>query len=193
MLSAMELLDLSLVAPERLRPISRAEYDRMVALGIIEEDEKVELLRGAIVTMSPQSEPHMRVIVWLDRLLVRALPDEYDVRPQGPFAADDWSEPEPDFAITRREPERRDHPREALLIIEVSVSSLHKDRHAKQIIYAENGVPEYWVVDAARATVEVFTQLAKGGYRQHVVLRDGDVLRPHLLPQISIPISEMPR
>jgi Uma2 family endonuclease len=193
MLLSMELLDLALVEPERLRPISRKEYDQMVEVGILDEDDKCELLRGAIVTMSPQGREHGGAIVWLNRVLVLALRDTYDVRPQIPFAADEWSEPEPDFAVTRKDAARDGHPTEAVLIIEVAMSSLRKDRNVKQVIYAENGVPEYWIVDVANRTIEVFTEPAVGGYKQHVVMRDGDLLRPTRLPAVEVAIADMPR
>lgn len=193
MLQSMDALDMSLVEPEKMRSISRKEYDQMVEVGILDEDEKVELLRGVIVTMSPQGRPHMDTVVWLNRLLVLGVGQGYDVRPQGPFAADEWSEPEPDFAVVKTDPTRRDHPGEALLIVEVAVSSLRKDRTAKQIIYAENGVPEYWVIDAVGRTVEVFTEPARGGYQTCVVMRDGDILRPTLLPGVEIVVADLPR
>ena len=193
MLLSMELLDLSLVEPNGIRPISRAEYDRMVEVGILDEDDKCELLRGVIVAMSQQGWLHAEVIVWLNEQLVRALDVSYSVRPQLPYAADDWSEPEPDLCVVRKDPARREHPASAMLVIEVAVSSLRMDRTAKQVIYAENGVPEYWVIDAERRQVHVYTNPGRGGYAHHVTLGDGDVLRPALLPDIAIAIAEMPR
>src|SRR5690242_20819821 len=99
MLSSM--FDPAVIAPERIRPISRREYDRMVELGMF-EDEKLELLRGTLVTMSPQKWPHAVVVEWLTEKLIRGLDPAYSVRPQLPFAADEWSEPEPDIAVIRK-------------------------------------------------------------------------------------------
>ena len=193
MLLSMELLDLSLVEPNGIRPISRAEYERMVEVVILDEDDKCELLRGVIVAVSPQGWLHAQVIVWLNAKLVRALDPRYSVRPQLPYVADDWSEPEPDLCVVIEDQSRREHPASALLVIEVAVSSLRIDRTAKQIIYAENGVPEYWVIDAERRQVHVYTTPARGGYASHVVLGDGDELRPAQLPGVAIAIAEMPR
>jgi Uma2 family endonuclease len=177
----------------RPRRISRVEFDQMGELGMF-DDEKVELLRGVVVHMSPEGLPHVSVSVWLNRRLVRALDDEYVVRPDKPFAAGDDSEPEPDFVITREDP-RNGHPTTALLLIEISHSSLRKDRGIKREIYGECAVPEYWIVDVSEPgtiSVEVYTEPTKQGYGRMVTLRDGDVLRPLHVP-IEIAIADIPR
>jgi Uma2 family endonuclease len=191
MLSSM--FDSELIEPERIRPLSRKEYERMVEVGILDEDERIELLRGAIVQMSPQKWHHATVTAWFTEHLVRQLDTSYEVRPQLPFAADDWSEPEPDLAVARKDYTRRDHPTEVFLIIEVAESSLRKDRLLKLGIYAEAGVPEYWIVDLKSMTIHVCTQPRGGAYGSVVTLRDGDVLRPTLLPALSFAVADIPR
>ncbi|MGE0545462.1 MAG: Uma2 family endonuclease [Kofleriaceae bacterium] len=186
------MFDPSLVAPERIRALSRKEYDRMVELGMF-EDEKIELLRGLLVTMSPQNWPHSAAVQWLTKQLALQIDRSLAVRPQLPFAASNDSEPEPDLAIVREDYTLRDHPSEVLLLIEVADSSLRKDRSIKRAIYAENGVPEYWIVDVATMTVEVYTQPVNGDYASVRVARDGDVLEPLLLAGVSIAVAELPR
>ena len=186
------MFDPDVVAPERIRPISRREYDRMVELGIF-EDEKLELLRGALVTMSPQKWAHAIVVEWLTEKLIRGLDPAYAVRPQLPFAADEWSEPEPDIAVVEKDYTRREHPSEVLLLVEVADSSLRKDRGLKLEIYAEARVPEYWILDVTTMTVTVHTEPAGRGYERVQVLRDGDVLRPVRVPGIALPVAEIPR
>lgn len=178
---------------EGARPISRAEYDQMVDAGIFDEDERIELLRGVIVTMSPQKWHHAAVVEWLNEQLVLRLQGTLRVRPQLPYAADDWSEPEPDIVIAKKNSALRDHPSEALLIIEVAESSLRRDRGIKARIYAEAGVPEYWIVDLRKMTVYVHTRPAAGGYESIVAMRDGEVLQPTQLPGVSLAIADMPR
>ena len=178
--------------PSRLRRLSRKEYDRMVELGMF-EDEKVELLHGLVVTMSPQGWAHMTVMSWLAQELSIQLGHTYQVRPQGPFAADEWSEPEPDIAVAKFDPEVREHPSELLLLIEVAASSLRFDRGVKRKLYAQIGIPEYWLVDVATMTIEVYTQPSATGYAQIALVRDGDVLRPTLLPAVAIAIGDIPR
>ena len=191
MLSAA-MFDPSLVEPERIRLLSRKEYDQMVEMGMF-EDERIELLRGVLVTVSPQKWHHAAVVEFLTNTIIRALDPSYRVRPQLPFAASDWSEPEPDLAVVRHDPQLREHPQQVLLLIEVAETSLRKDRILKRDIYAEAGVPEYWVVDVQKMVVEVHTQPGPDGYGQVAVLRDGDVLRPTQLPGLAIAVSELPR
>ena len=184
--------DPELIAPERLRLLSRREYDQLVELGWF-HDEPIELLRGMLVTVSPQSWLHAAAVSFLNEQLVLQLAGRHAVRPQLPFAADDWSEPEPDLAVARKDPARREHPGELLLLIEVAHSSLRLDRGLKRAIYAEVGVPEYWIVDVNERTVEVHTRPVDGRYSSVQMLRDGDVLRPTLLPEVSIRVAEIPR
>jgi Uma2 family endonuclease len=177
----------------RPRRISRVEFNKLYEMGMF-EDERVELLRGVIVPMSPEGIPHVSTSVWLNRRLVRGLDDEYVVRPEKPFAANDDSEPVPDFLITREDP-RSGHPSTALLLIEISHSSLRKDRGAKRDLYAEVGVPEYWVInvsDLRAISVEVYTEPTPHGFARMITLRDGDVLKPINVP-IEIAIADIPR
>ena len=90
------MLDPALLSPERVRPLRRREYERLVEAGVF-EDERVELLRGVLVEMSPQGEPHARITAWLAHRFARALAiDRFDVRSHSPFAATEDSMPEPD-------------------------------------------------------------------------------------------------
>jgi Uma2 family endonuclease len=178
---------------ESIRPISRKEYERMVEVGILDEDDRVELLRGVIVTMSPQGVKHAATIEWLTNRLVRSIDPSLSVRPALPFAASDWSEPEPDFAIVPAERSMLAHPEAALLLIEVSDSSLRKDRKPKLEIYAEAGVPEYWIVNLQEMTIEVYTDPTGSGYATKQIMRDGDVVRPRLVPGIELAVADLPR
>jgi Uma2 family endonuclease len=157
------MLAVEQLVPETVRPLSRAEYDRMVELGFF-ADERIELLRGMLVTMSPQGADHAEVVRRLTELLVLALQGRATVSPQCPFAALDDSEPEPDIALIPRVRSAREHPTEAFLIVEVAWSSLRKDRLVKAAIYAENGAREYWVVDLAAEEIEVYTEPRAGRY-----------------------------
>lgn len=180
------------IAPETIRRLSRREYDQMVAAGIFDEDERIELLEGMLVTMSPQGEPHARVIEWLTQRMIVWLGFDFRVRCQLPYAASESSEPEPDLAIFRGDHRTDDHPSEALLIVEVSDSSIRKDRILKQRVYAKAGLPEYWIVNVQAKTVEVYTQPRGDAFISHQVFRVGDVLRPTRLPNIEVPVADLP-
>ncbi|MCW5804433.1 MAG: Uma2 family endonuclease [Deltaproteobacteria bacterium] len=184
------MFDPSLVHPEHIRPLTRTEYDRIVDTGIFDGQE-LELLRGMLVTMSPQGEVHAGLTAWLVRWFVRKL-DGYDVRGHSPYAATDDSEPEPDVTVSRAT-HLFAHPTSPLLVIEVSDSSIRKDRTLKSSIYAEAGAPEYWIIDVTgdELVVQVHTQPSPLGYGRTVTLRDGDVLRPTLL-DLELPVLDLP-
>ncbi|MDB4962803.1 MAG: hypothetical protein JWP01_2802 [Myxococcales bacterium] len=190
----LPMLDLEDIKPGGLRRLSRREYNDLARLGAFDH-EKVELLRGMLVTMSPQGTPHMRMVVWLNRRLIKSLDESWEVRPGLSFAAADDSEPEPDLMVTSDSSKLDDAPTTAFLLIEVSNSSLRRDRKIKLPIYAEAGVPEYWIVNVSRpgeVTVEVYTEPTASGYAQMVTLRDGDTLRPLQVP-IEIAVADLPR
>ena len=181
---------LSYLEPETLRPISRVEYDRMVALGLF-EDERVELLHGVLVTMSPQGPAHNEVIDRLNELLVPALLGRARVRIQGAFAASEDSQPEPDVAVFPRDNYGAAHPTHALLVIEVSESSLGKDRGIKKALYATAGVPEYWIVNLEDRVVEVYTHPANGTYADADIKGPQDTLSPLAFSDISLHVAEL--
>ena len=188
------MLDLEDIKPAGLRPLGRREYDQLVDLGVF-DGESIELLRGMLVTMSPEGWQHSDVGNWLLKRLIRTLDDSYEVRYASPFAANDDSEPEPDLLVGKVQPGRRAHPNGALLLIEVSDSSIRKDRKVKRQLYSEIGVPEYWIVDITtgdQILVEVYTAPTPTGYAKLLTLGDGDVLRPLHVP-IEIAVSDLPR
>jgi Uma2 family endonuclease len=184
------MLDPEVLAPETIRPLKRREYERLVDLGVF-EDERIELLRGQLVVMSPQGEAHSQLTAWLGRYFGRVLDLSYEVRQHSPFAATDDSEPEPDVSISRKKKRGYYHPRKALLLIEVAESSLRKDRKIKSEIYAENRAPEYWIVDVKTRTVWVYTEPKAGIYQRVEQLGRKDRLRPTLLPKISIRVADL--
>jgi Uma2 family endonuclease len=179
----------------RQRRITVDEYHRMIAAGILGEDERVQLISGTLVAMTPQGGPHARVIQRLNRLLVRAVGDDLVVRPQLPLTLVDDSEPEPDLAVVRAgDAESRErHPRTALLVVEVAGESLPLDRQAKAVLYARAGIPEYWIVNLAESTVEVRREPdpASGSYRTKAVARGGDTLVAASVPGLSIGVADL--
>ena len=186
------MLDPDVLAPERIRPLSRREYDKLVELGAF-EDERIELLRGQLVEMSPQGPSHSQVTARLGQRLIRALDDKlYDVRQHSPFAASDDSEPEPDISVAlRRKSISHPGPRHALLLIEVAESSLRKDREVKAAIYAEARVPEYWIIDLKTKFVWVFREPQRGVYQDIARRTRRDTLRPLRLPRVRIKIGDL--
>lgn len=184
----MQLHDVLSHAEPRL--ISRAEYDRLVAAGLF-QNERVELIRGIVVKMAPIGPPHADPIDVLNRHFVRAVGDEAVVRVQLPFAASDDSEPEPDLALVlpRRYADR--HPDRAFLIVEVADTSLEHDRETKGPIYAASGVPEYWIVDVKARRIEVHDEAAGGRYGRVRCFGAGDRVAPAAFADAVLSVSEL--
>jgi Uma2 family endonuclease len=171
------------------------EYHRLIRVGVLGEDEHVELLEGVIVEMTPQGRAHALVVSQLGESFTSARRPDCRVRIQLPLSLEGNSEPEPDLAVVTREEERtaQVHPRAALLVVEVSGDSLRKDRQLKGRIYARAGVPEFWVVDVARRTVELYSEpdVDAGRYRTLRTLGAGETLTTPVLPELSLPVAEL--
>jgi Uma2 family endonuclease len=148
-------------------------YNRIVASGAL-EGQQVELLDGLIVEMSPQSPAHSTVIRRLARHFAAAPRWWTDV--QLPLEVRPDSEPEPDLAVLDAEPPAGEHPRSAVLVIEVAISSQLIDRNVKAMRYAQAGIPTYWLVDVPGRTVEVRTLPGRDGYGDCETCREGALL-----------------
>lgn len=177
------------VEAQRLRRLRREEYERMVEIGLF-EGEHVELLRGMLVTMSPQGAPHAAKIGRLNMVLVPALVGRAIVRVQCPLALDD-SEPEPDIAVVRPGDYETGHPTEAFLVVEVAETSVHIDRGLKSQLYARAGIPEYWLVNLPEGVVEVHREPSGGAYRSVTRHRSGEALRLLAFPDVEVRLDEI--
>lgn len=174
----------------RPRRLSRAEYDRLVETGDF-NDQRVELIRGRVVEMSPQGAPHSWVVMRLNMLLTAALQGRALVLVQGPLAISDDSQPEPDVAVLEIGDYRKEHAKTASLVIEVADSSLTSDRRDKAPLYAECGIPEYWVVNIAAENVEVYLHPTDGTYDTVDTYASQDLLRPTRLPMVEITVADI--
>jgi Uma2 family endonuclease len=175
-------------AAERVRPLRRAEYDKLVALGIF-EGERIELIDGALLQMSPIGPPHGATVDRLTELLVLAFVGRARVRVQGSFAAGEFSELEPDISVLPLADYDAAHPRQAFLIVEVADSSLGHDRARKAQLYAECGVPEYWIVNLIERTVEVHRFASAGQYEQVTVTPNGSQIRVMAFPDVQLDVD----
>lgn len=145
-------------------PLRRAEYDVLVDQGVLGPDDRMQLLEGELVEMSPQKPPHAGMVERLTEVLVPALVGRYRVRVQLPLAAGEYSEPEPDVAVVPADESRERHPERAVLVIEVAHETVRLDLGRKARIYAAAGVPEYWVIDVHANVVHVHTEPSPDGY-----------------------------
>jgi Uma2 family endonuclease len=170
----------SAVAPTVHR-FTRDEYYRMAEAGLF-HDERVELLDGEIITMSPQLTPHASTVNVLMYELIARMGTVALVRVQAPIVLNNWSEPEPDIAVCYPDPDRyrQAHPQadQVFLVIEVAETSLAYDHTRKAGAYAASGIPEYWIVNLPDRRVEILTDPGPAAqhYRQQRVAFPGDVL-----------------
>jgi Uma2 family endonuclease len=141
----------------QLRRWTRDEYDRMIDAGVLTENDRVELIEGEIVTVTPQKSRHTTAVRKATEALRRAFGEGVDVRSQSPLLLGDDSEPEPDVAVVigTIDDYRDRHPTTALLILEVADSSLAFDRANKARVYARAGIADYWLVNLVDNVLEV--------------------------------------
>ena len=173
----------------KVRPLRRIEYDHLIELGVF-GNEKVELLNGILVPMSPQGNRHALVIEVLTELFVTLLHRRARVRVQLPFAASAIAEPEPDIAIVPADEPRTDHPSRALLVIEVADSSLDYDMD-KAPIYAAADVAEYWIIDVNAEAVTVHSGRESGKWTHVNRHGRGETLSLREFPDVKVPLIEL--
>ena len=174
---------------EGWRPLRRVEFNQLAALGAF-QDERIELLDGELVRMTPPNPPHGDTIEKLQTLLTVRLVGRARVRGQLPFAAGDLSQPEPDIAVLPLGGKRAVHPDRAHLLIEVSDSSLAQDRGQKARLYSECGVPEYWVCNLVDSVVEVHREPSASGYHRVSRHELGSRIAPEAFPDVDILVDE---
>jgi len=178
------------VPAEVIRPLRRVEYDQLVALGVF-QDERIELLDGALYAMSPIGIPHNFAVQELNELLVLALHGRAKVRPQMSFAASELSEPEPDLMITPLIRWDTEQANQAHLIIEVAESSLAHDRGRKHRLYASCGVPEYWIVNLPERCIEVYTLPEGNAYTRVEKYEPGQAIRLGAFSDVEVRVSDV--
>lgn len=168
-------------AAPRVHRFTRDEYYRMAEAGLF-RDERVELLDGEIITMSPQNTPHASTVYRLAHRLEQLIGNTTCIRCQLPIVLNDWSEPEPDIAVCAPDPDdygqAHPQPGQILLLIEVADVSLPHDRGRKTTAYATSGIPELWLVNLPDHRIEVLTDpdSVTQSYRQQQYAFAGDSL-----------------
>lgn len=169
------------------------EYDRMVTAGILGREDRVELIEGEIVEMSPIGHRHTACVANLMRIFITRLSERAVVWPPGAVRLSTRSKPEPDVTLLRRHSYRAAHPdvRDVLLLIEVAESSLAYDRNVKLALYARAGIPEYWIVDVESRTIETFRTLTDTGYRDRRRVAGDEEISPVSFPDVTFRVAEL--
>jgi Uma2 family endonuclease len=175
--------------------LNRQDYYRLGEAGILGRDDRVELLEGQLVDMSPIGPRHAIVTDNLTELLVTAFAGRARVRCQTPVVLNDGSEPQPDIALVQRPwrgfPNMHPGPDDIFLLIEVADSSLDFDRTVKLELYARAGIAEVWIVDLTTDVVLVHRNSSAGGYDSVVQIKAPAVLGVERLPGVTIPVAEV--
>jgi Uma2 family endonuclease len=184
----------------RTRRFSRAEYERLIALGVFQPGEPIELIGGELLLAEPQGARHYTAIAKTARTLEAAFGAGWHARMQAPIGLDDDSEPEPDVAIVAGNLDDYDraHPSRPALTVEVADSSLAMDRQHKGSLYARAGLADYWIVNLVERVLEVYREpvadpTAPFGWRYaRVEVFDGSMqVSPLAAPGTSVPVSRL--
>jgi Uma2 family endonuclease len=182
------------------RKWTRAEYERLIGLGILHEDEPIELIGGALMVCEPQGSLHAAGIELAADALRAAFGSGWRVRVQLPIALDDESEPEPDLAVLAGHPRdgRHRHPSRPALVVEVAESSLAFDRADKGSLYARAGLADYWIVNLVDRRLEVCREPVRDPsapfgwrYARVAVVESAGVASPLAAPALRIAVADL--
>ena len=169
------------------------EYHRMSEAGIFGEDDRVELIEGEIVDMSPISSRHAACVKRLNREMSQRLGDRAIISVQDPIQLDERSEPQPDLAVLKPREDfyASKHPtaEDVLLVVEVAETSLAYDRTVKVNLYGRKGIGEVWLIDLVSEAVELYADPANGEFRVRERFGRGDVIASRAIAGLEISVS----
>ncbi len=178
-----------------LRLLTVQDYHRMTETGILDAEERVELIAGQIVRMAAQGTAHSAAVTCVELLLRSCLGHQVLLRLQDPIQLDNYSEPEPDIAVVKFEPRYYEdhHPRpsDVYLVIEVADTTLQRDLKTKALLYAQSGIADYWVLDINDRQLHVFRSHSSSGYQQELILAEAMTVAPIAFPDCAIAVREM--
>ena len=152
----------------RRRRLTVVDYFRMAQAGILGRDERVELIEGEIIDMTPPGSLHAGTVTQLADLLRRAVGDAALLQVQNPLSLDEYSEPEPDLALLRPRADfyksRHPLPTDTLLVVEVADTPIGFDRDVKIALYARHRLAEAWLVDVRGQALTRYREPDQGTY-----------------------------
>lgn len=176
------------------RKFTVSEYYRMGKAGILTEDDRVELIEGEIIQLPPVGDSHAWCVNRLNKLFVLGVGDRAIVGVQNPFRLSTRSEPLPDLVVMRpRASMSGPHPtqQDAILVIEVSDTTLAYDQRVKLPLYAREGVPEVWIVDLRGERLLVNRDPSPDGYSTTLILGRGDRISPAALTDLELAVDDI--
>ncbi len=162
------------------RLLTVSEYYKMAEYGILKREERLELIQGEIILKTKTTARHASIVMRLHTFLNKIEEDKYIVSVHTPITSNEFSEPEPDLAILHFRAdfyeEKHPEPKDILLVIEVSDSSLGYEREVKKPLFAAAGIPELWIVNIEEAKVEVYKNPIKDDYASRQDFKHGDTI-----------------
>lgn len=171
------------------------EYYRMAQAGILNEDDRVELIEGEIIEMAPIGSRHAAHVKGLNRLFSQQVGQEVLISVQDPVRLSERSEPQPDIALLRFRPDlyatSHPGPADVLLLIEVADATVEYDREVKAPLYAREGIREFWLVDLPGERIEVYRDPSPEGYRQVRTVQRGERLSPEAFPGLELSAEDI--
>ena len=169
--------------------ITPGEFQRMSQAGVLPEGVRFELLEGEIYQMDAMDDPHAGALRWLDEELREKLRGQMKLAIQVPLVlSNGYGEPEPDLMVLTFESEVRRKPRvhEVLAVIEISDSSLNKNRRIKQRVYTRAGIPECWIVNVNDVQLEIYRNPGAEAYKLRQTLERGELAQFAAFPEVAI-------
>ena len=186
--------------PQRIALLPDTDFHRMGEAGIFAAGDRVELIDGEVIDMSPIGALHPAIVARLTAFLCRTVGSGVIVWCQNPIQLDDESEPEPDIALLRPRADgymsAHPGPEDVLVVIEVADTSLAYDLGVKVPLYARHGIPEAWVIDAATRQTRVFREPSAEGYRRELLVGPEETLASAVLTDdagaaVSVTLSHL--
>ena len=173
------------------------DYHRMAKAGILHEDDRVELIDGELIEMAAIGSHHFACVNRMNRLFSEQAGQRFIVSIQNPVRLSRHSEPEPDAALLQMRTDHYDSAlpsaEDVLLVVEVADTTVSYDRKVKLPLYAEAGIPDAWLVNLPRRSVEVHREPRGGRYQQVTVHRAGERITLLALPDVAIAVDDILR
>ncbi len=189
-------IEAPVMAPHRKFTVE--DFHRLSETGILQEDDRVELIEGELIDMAPIGPVHASLVSLLVRRLGYGTEGRAIPWPQNPIRLGHRSEPQPDFALLRYRPdaykEALPTAADVLLLIEIADSSICYDRDVKTPLYARHGIPEYWIIDILSRQIEVRRDpdAEQGRYRELRIVSEG-LLAPICFQEVAVDLAELMR
>ena len=176
------------------RRFTGEEYHRLVDVGILREDDRLELIDGEIIEMSPINDRHAGCVLRMSTFFTRSFQQTALVSAQGPLRLNRYSEPQPDVIVLKPRDDFYDGrwtPQDVLLVVEVSDTTLKYDREVKLPRYAVAGIPEVWIADVNENVLLVYREPVGDRYKTGLTFHRSDSVSPLAFPDSVFKVEEL--